>query len=82
MKGADGQFKVNRKSVTLCPGYKDGTCTSRGTGGRCGQDSQKTHQCGICLQQHATIDHDKLTKKPQPKGKAQPKGKGAGRRRR
>ena len=74
-KGPDGKYTHNRKGLELCPDYKAGRCPTPGVNGRCPRDSNKTHQCGLCLQQHADANHGK----PPVKAKAKAKGRTKGR---
>ena len=81
-KNEQGHYIRNKKGLELCRGYGHCTCKG-GNAGRCPSNDSRTHQCYICLQQHAGSDHDKLQKGAGGKGKGGGKGKakGGGRRR-
>ena len=93
-KGHDGHYLKSKKGLTLCDGFRRGTC-KRTVNGRCAEHPDCVHQCSLCLRNdHGGDDHARRVadgKKrgagappppPPPGGRGNGGGRGGGKRRR
>ena len=77
---SDGKYSCNKKGLDLCHGYNggDGSCRSTNGQGRCSKNTDRVHQCHICLQAHPASQCPKAGGGGEAKKRGK-KGKGKGR---
>eukprot|EP00971_Amphidinium_carterae_P229882 4561908-Amphidinium_carterae.1 len=45
----DGMFLTNRRNISICRAFQEGSCGPTMSDNRCPKDPSRVHQCALCL---------------------------------